>query len=162
MPKLSIIIPVFNEADSLESLLSEIKTVAAANDYQLEIIFVDDGSTDESWEVISRLAATEKPVRALRFRKNFGKATALRTGIDQSVGEYIITLDGLSQSTIQGDDVLTDRLINSSLQSGRFAKVFSEPQSPHQFQSLPNREMTSHDSSVKNDFKLMNSRRRLF
>ncbi len=93
MPKISIVIPVLDEVDSLEKLFGEIKTVAAANDYDYELVFVDDGSTDGSWDVMSRLAAREKRVMALRFRKNFGKASALRAGIEQSVGEIIVTMD---------------------------------------------------------------------
>ena len=93
MPKLSLVIPVFNEVDSLATLYDEIKSVAKVNEFEYEVIFVDDGSTDGSWEVMTRIAEAEKPVRALRFRKNFGKAAALRAGIDQSVGELIVTMD---------------------------------------------------------------------
>ena len=93
MPKISIVIPVLDEVDSLEQLYGEIKTAAASNEYDYEVVFVDDGSTDGSWDVLSRLAAQEKRVMALRFRKNFGKASALRAGIEQSVGEIIVTMD---------------------------------------------------------------------
>ena len=93
MPNISVIIPVLNEAESLESLLDEIRTVASRESYDLEVVFVDDGSTDGSWELISRLAESDKHVWGVRFRKNFGKAAALQAGIEQSVGNIIVTMD---------------------------------------------------------------------
>ena len=71
-------IPVFNEAESLETLHRELGEVAAAEGYELDVIFVDDGSTDGSWEVIRRLAGgRSRGCSGLRFRRNFGKAAAL-------------------------------------------------------------------------------------
>ncbi len=75
---LSIVIPVFNEAESLASLHSELRQVATEHQYELELIIVDDGSTDRSWEVIKQLAAMDDCLRGVRFRKNFGKSAALR------------------------------------------------------------------------------------
>jgi dolichol-phosphate mannosyltransferase len=110
MPKISIVIPVLNEVDSLDELFREIKTVAESNHYDVEIVFVDDGSTDGSWDVMSRLAATEKRVIAIRFRKNFGKASALRAGIEQSVGEIIVTMDADLQDDPAEMPALIDKL----------------------------------------------------
>ena len=90
---LSIVIPVFNEAESLATLHKELSEVAAAEGYELDLVFVDDGSTDESWQVIGRLAADDRRVTGLRFRRNFGKAAALNAGFAQSCGELIMTLD---------------------------------------------------------------------
>jgi len=90
---LSIVIPVFNEAESLEALHREIREVANANGYALDVIFVDDGSTDGSWEVIRRLAAADRQVRGIRFRRNFGKSAALSAGFAQVRGEMVMTLD---------------------------------------------------------------------
>lgn len=90
---LSIVIPVFDEQDSLEILHQEIAEVAATNGYDLEVIFVDDGSQDRSWEVLERLAAADPRVRAIRFRRNFGKAAALSAGFAESRGELVMTLD---------------------------------------------------------------------
>jgi dolichol-phosphate mannosyltransferase len=90
---LSVVIPVFNEAESLEPLHRELAEVAAAENYQLDVIFVDDGSTDRSWEVIRRLAAADPRVRGLRFRRNFGKAAALSAGFAQAQGDLVMTLD---------------------------------------------------------------------
>jgi dolichol-phosphate mannosyltransferase len=90
---LSIVIPVLNEAQSLEPLYEEIEEVAAARGLEIEVIFVDDGSTDGSWEAICRIAAEGPRVRGLRFRRNFGKAAALTAGFDEALGELVITMD---------------------------------------------------------------------
>jgi len=90
---LSLVIPVYNEAEGLEILHQEIDEVAAANRYDLEVIYVDDGSTDGSWEVIERLAARDPRVRGIRFRRNFGKAPALSAGFAEARGDLIMTLD---------------------------------------------------------------------
>ena len=90
---LSIVIPVFNEEESLEPLHAELTEVAAAEGYRLDVIFVDDGSTDRSWELIQRLADSYPHVRGFRFRRNFGKAAALSAGFAQARGELVMTLD---------------------------------------------------------------------
>ena len=74
---LSIVIPVFNEAESLEALHRELVEVADAEGYNLDMVFVDDGSTDQSWSIIGQLAAEDHGCAVLRFRRNFGKAAAL-------------------------------------------------------------------------------------
>lgn len=90
---LSIVIPVYNEAESLRELYAELCAVAQANNYALDVIFVDDGSTDAGWKVIAALAAADGRVRGLRFRRNFGKAAALNAGIAAARGELLMTLD---------------------------------------------------------------------
>ncbi len=90
---LSVVIPVFNEADSLETLLRELSEVAAARGYDLDVVFVDDGSTDGSWDVIRRLSDTDPHTSGIRFRRNFGKAAALSAGFDQARGDLVMTLD---------------------------------------------------------------------
>jgi glycosyltransferase involved in cell wall biosynthesis len=90
---LSIVIPVYNEAESLATLYQELSAVAAAQGYDLDVVFVDDGSTDGSWEVIRRLAAADRRVCGLRFRRNFGKAAALSAGFEQALGGLVMTLD---------------------------------------------------------------------
>jgi dolichol-phosphate mannosyltransferase len=90
---LSIVIPVFNEAESLEALYRELIEVAAAESYELDLVFVDDGSRDGSWEVICRLAGGDPRVHGIRFRRNFGKAAALSAGFAQARGELVMTLD---------------------------------------------------------------------
>lgn len=90
---LSIVIPVFNEQQSLEPLHGELTAVARANGYQMELIFVDDGSQDASWEVITRLAERDAAVRGIRLRRNFGKAAALQAGFQAVRGQRVVTLD---------------------------------------------------------------------
>jgi dolichol-phosphate mannosyltransferase len=90
---LSAVIPVLNEAESLDQLHRELQAVARAEGLTLDLIFVDDGSTDGSWGAISALAAADPQVRGLRFRRNFGKAAALSAGFQAARGELVMTLD---------------------------------------------------------------------
>ncbi len=90
---LSIVVPVYNEEESLPRLMEEIQAVCAENHYEKEIIFVDDGSRDTSWEVISSLAEAHPEVRAIRFRRNFGKAAGLEAGFQVATGDFIVTMD---------------------------------------------------------------------
>ena len=96
--KLSLVIPLYNEEESLEQLHREIDDVANANSYDIEIIFVDDGSTDKSWSVVEKLAAGDPRVRGIQFRRNFGKAAALQAGFKavtkgDAKEHYVVTLD---------------------------------------------------------------------
>jgi glycosyltransferase involved in cell wall biosynthesis len=90
---LSVVIPVYNEAESLEALYRELTEVATAQSYELDAIFVDDGSRDGSWEVIRRLSQRDCRVRGVRFRRNFGKAAALSAGFALVRGDMVMTLD---------------------------------------------------------------------
>jgi glycosyltransferase involved in cell wall biosynthesis len=90
---ISAVIPVYNEAESLDELHRELSEVAAAHQYDLEVIFIDDGSTDGSWETIERLAADDPRIRGIRFRRNFGKAAALTAGFSEAQGRIDLTLD---------------------------------------------------------------------
>ena len=91
--QLSLVIPLYNEAESLEQLHREICGVAQENQYDLEIIFVDDGSTDQSWSIIEKLAAEDSRVSGIQFRRNFGKAAALQAGFNAVKGDFVMTLD---------------------------------------------------------------------
>lgn len=91
---LSLVIPVFNEAESLELLVDEIDQALAPCRRPYEIVFVDDGSTDDSSHVMKRLADARDDVRVVRLRRNFGKAAALAHGFAAAHGDYIVTLDG--------------------------------------------------------------------
>jgi dolichol-phosphate mannosyltransferase len=90
---LSVVIPVLNEVESLVPLHEELSAAAAANGYEVEIIFVDDGSTDGSWTTIGQLSKSDPQVRGIRFRRRFGKAAALNAGFRAARGHTIITLD---------------------------------------------------------------------
>jgi len=90
---LSIVIPVCDERESLEALYLELDEVGRAHGYDLDIIFIDDGSNDGSWHVIRRLAENDERVQGIRFRRNFGKAAALSAGFRAARGELVMTLD---------------------------------------------------------------------
>ena len=91
---ISIVIPICNEVENLETLYEEIDAASAVGGFELEIVFVDDGSTDGSWVVIEQLAASDARVRGIRFRRNFGKSAALNAGFCTVRGDLVMTLDG--------------------------------------------------------------------
>ena len=90
---LSIIIPLFNEAESLPPLYDWIKRVMDENKFSYEIIFINDGSTDDSWNVINTLKQKDDCVKAIRFRRNYGKSPALYCGFEKAMGDVVITMD---------------------------------------------------------------------
>ena len=90
---ISIVIPVYNEAESLRLLHGELAETARKHGLELEILFVDDGSTDDSWAIIQSLAVEDTSVRGIRFRRNFGKAAALSAGARSARGSVLCTLD---------------------------------------------------------------------
>jgi glycosyltransferase involved in cell wall biosynthesis len=89
----SIVIPLLNEEESLQELHDWIASVMRSNHFLYEIIFIDDGSTDGSWKIISQLAVDNPTVKGIRFLKNFGKSQALHAGFKQANGDIIITMD---------------------------------------------------------------------
>lgn len=91
--RLTVVVPVFNEVDSLEQLISELKAGVAPSVQSYEIILVDDGSTDQSWQTIQNLSAREAAVSGIRLRRNFGKAAALTAGMKAGSGNLILMLD---------------------------------------------------------------------
>jgi glycosyltransferase involved in cell wall biosynthesis len=90
---LSVIVPAYNEAESLPELAEWIAKVCTSSSIDYELIIIDDGSTDDTWEVLKLLTAMNGKVRAIRFRRNYGKAAALQTGFDSSAGDVVITMD---------------------------------------------------------------------
>jgi len=93
MKKLSVVVPLYNECDSLEVLYREIVTACESLNTGFEILFVDDGSTDGSFDVLSALREQDDRIKIIRFRINLGKAAALQAGFDTASGDYIITMD---------------------------------------------------------------------
>jgi glycosyltransferase involved in cell wall biosynthesis len=91
--QLSIVIPLYNEAESLPELHDWIVRVMEQQQYSYEILFIDDGSKDNSWEVISHLSQVNSSVKALRFQRNYGKSAALQVGFEAAQGEVVITMD---------------------------------------------------------------------
>ena len=90
---ISVIIPLFNEEESLPELYSWIEKVMNANGFTFEVIFVNDGSTDHSWDVIQRLGKESEHVKGIKFRRNYGKSPALYCGFKQAQGNVVITMD---------------------------------------------------------------------
>jgi dolichol-phosphate mannosyltransferase len=91
---LSVVVPILNEAASLPQLVAELQSAADTNGYALEVILVDDGSTDDTWATIARLAASDPQILGIRLRRNFGKSAALSAGFRAANGDRIVTLDG--------------------------------------------------------------------
>ena len=89
----SVVVPLANERETLEELYSQIAAVLAQEERCFEVIFVDDGSADGSWEVIRRLHAAHENVRGIRFRRNFRKAAALAAGFAHARGAIVVTID---------------------------------------------------------------------
>ncbi|PLB85449.1 glycosyltransferase [Dysgonamonadaceae bacterium] len=90
---ISVVIPLYNEEESLEELYAWIKRVMTENRFLYEIVFVDDGSTDASWQVISKLREKDPNIRAIRFQHNYGKSPALFCAFQKVSGDVVITMD---------------------------------------------------------------------
>lgn len=90
---LSIVIPLLNEQESLPELHQWIVTVMNKNNYTYEILFIDDGSTDESWNIIEKMSTENPNVKGIRFMRNFGKSQALHAGFAKAKGDVVITMD---------------------------------------------------------------------
>ncbi len=96
---LSIVIPVYNEEESIPELLEWIFRVIDENNIDTEVVLVDDGSTDNSWSAIKEKAKTDQRIVGIKFNRNYGKSAALQMGFDQSIGEVIITMDADMQDS---------------------------------------------------------------
>ncbi|PRY12635.1 glycosyltransferase involved in cell wall biosynthesis [Pontibacter ummariensis] len=90
---ISVVIPLFNEEESLPELVRWIKRVMHAHEFSYEVILVDDGSTDHSWEVVTALGAEDNTVKGISFNRNYGKSAALNEGFRRCSGEVVITMD---------------------------------------------------------------------
>lgn len=93
MLDISIVIPLLNESESLPELEAWIARVTQENNYAYEVVFIDDGSTDNSWEVIQSLSEKNSNIKGIRFRRNYGKSAALNVGFNAAKGNVIITMD---------------------------------------------------------------------
>lgn len=90
---ISVVIPLYNEEESLPELSAWIKRVMDANGFTYEVLFIDDGSTDRSLDVIRKLAAADDHIHAVSFSRNYGKSPALDTGFRRAKGDVVITMD---------------------------------------------------------------------
>ena len=109
---ISVVIPLLNEHDSLEELHDWIVAVLQSNHLSYEILFIDDGSSDDSWEIIQKLHAKNSAVRGLKFSKNFGKSQALHAGFEQTKGDVVITMDADLQDSPDEIPALYEMITN--------------------------------------------------
>lgn len=109
---LSLLIPLLNEEESLNELYNWIIKVMHSNNYTYEIIFLDDGSTDNSWNIIEGFAQENPHVKGVRFMKNFGKSQALHAGFAKAQGDVIITMDADLQDSPEEIPGLYDMITN--------------------------------------------------
>lgn len=109
---LSIVIPLLNEEESLRELHQWITSVMLKNNYTYEILFIDDGSTDNSWKTIESLSAENPNVKGIRFQRNFGKSQALHAGFAQAQGDIVITMDADLQDNPEEIPELIDMIQN--------------------------------------------------
>ena len=90
---ISVVVPLFNEEESIPELYAWIEKVMKANGFSYEVIFVNDGSTDRSWEIIESLQKQSSTVKGIKFRRNYGKSPALYCGFERAEGDVVITMD---------------------------------------------------------------------
>jgi glycosyltransferase involved in cell wall biosynthesis len=91
---LSVVVPAYNESESLPELAEWVDKVCISSSIDYELIVIDDGSTDNTWKVLQQLSLANNNIRAVRFRRNYGKAAALQTGFEASAGDVVMTMDG--------------------------------------------------------------------
>lgn len=107
----SIIIPLFNEEESLQELCTLIDKVMQENNFSYEVILIDDGSKDNSWKVISQLSSTNPNVKGIKFRRNYGKSAALNVGFSKANGKVVITMDADLQDNPSEIPVLYNMIV---------------------------------------------------
>lgn len=126
---ISVVIPLYNEEESLPELVAWIDRVMQTNDFEYEVILVDDGSTDSSWKVISSLKQEFPQLMGIKFRRNYGKSAALNVGFAATQGDVVITMDADLQDSPDEIPTLYDRIINqgADLVSGWKKKRYDPP-----------------------------------
>ena len=109
---LSLVIPLLNEEESLPELTTWIERVMLENNYSYEVIFIDDGSTDNSWQVIENLRAQNNCIKGIKFQRNYGKSAALNEGFKVAQGEVIFTMDADMQDSPDEIPELRNMVLN--------------------------------------------------
>jgi glycosyltransferase involved in cell wall biosynthesis len=111
-PQLSVVIPIFNEAPNLEALYREFTDALESTGRPYELLLIDDGSTDGSFDILKRLQASDSRVRVIRFRRNFGQTAGFAAGIDAARGSLVITADGDLQNDPRDIPGMIARLVD--------------------------------------------------
>lgn len=114
MTQISLVIPTFDEEESLPELTTWIERVMNDHQFQYEIIYIDDGSQDKSWEIICQLSALNPAIKGIRFRRNFGKSAALNVGFGAAQGQVVITMDADMQDSPDEIPGLFDMIMNQN------------------------------------------------
>ncbi|MFZ4861882.1 glycosyltransferase family 2 protein [Sphingobacterium sp. Mn56C] len=109
---ISIVVPLYNEAESLPELTDWIRRVMQANNFSYEIVLVDDGSKDNSWQIIQDLKKSHEQITGIKFRRNYGKSAALNVGFAATQGDVVITMDADLQDSPDEIPELYDRIKN--------------------------------------------------
>jgi glycosyltransferase involved in cell wall biosynthesis len=110
--QVSVVIPLFNEDESLPELCSWITRVMEKEQLSYEVILIDDGSTDNSWEVITKISAANNAFKGIQFQRNYGKSAALNEGFKAAQGEVVITMDADMQDSPDEIPALRDMIVN--------------------------------------------------
>ena len=108
---ISIIIPLFNEEESLPELCSWIEKVMNKNNYSYEVLLMDDGSKDKSWSVIENISSKNSNIKGIKFRRNYGKSAALNIGFQKAIGNVVITMDADLQDSPDEIPALYDKIM---------------------------------------------------
>ena len=108
---ISIIIPLFNEEESLPELCSWIEKVMNKNNYSYEVLLIDDGSKDKSWSVIENISSKNSNIKGIKFRRNYGKSAALNIGFQKAIGNAVITMDADLQDSPDEIPALYDKIM---------------------------------------------------
>lgn len=109
---ISVVIPFYNEEDNIEPLYEQLTSVSGSSNYDFEIIFVDDGSSDKTYENMLKIREKDERVRLIKFRKNFGQSAALKAGFDHAKGNIVISMDGDLQNDPADIPVLLEMIEN--------------------------------------------------
>lgn len=113
--EISVIIPLLNEAESIKELDQWISTSLEAQGLSYEVLYIDDGSTDTSWQCITQLASDKKHRKGIRFLKNYGKSQALQAGFLEAQGEYVVTMDADLQDSPEEISPMLEQLKSEGL-----------------------------------------------
>ncbi len=109
--EVSVVVPVFNEKDSLYELSNLLRETLTSSGKSFEVIFIDDGSTDDSFDALMRLKESHPEIRVIKFQMNYGKSSALSTGFDSARGDYVVTIDSDLQDDPKEIPALLEKLL---------------------------------------------------